>query len=107
MSQQIIEGAGYTKEEGASKIKDQVGYRDKLYCVCRKPYTGEFMIKCEECKEWYHGKCVKVRRKRLRPWETLSAQGVRGIPERRYRAEGELLGEQGAQRECGGNGKVK
>jgi hypothetical protein len=20
----------------------------------------EFMIRCEECKEWYHGKCVKV-----------------------------------------------
>jgi hypothetical protein len=58
LSQQIIKGTGYTKEKGG--VKDQRGYRDKLYCVCRKPYTGEFMIRCEECKEWYHGKCVKV-----------------------------------------------
>jgi hypothetical protein len=58
LSQQIIEGTGYTKEKGG--VKDQRGYRDKLYCVCRKPYTSEFMIRCEECKEWYHGKCVKI-----------------------------------------------
>ena len=60
LSQQIIEGTGYSKEKGG--VKDQRGYRDKLYCVCRKPYTGEFMIRCEECKEWYmyHDKCVKV-----------------------------------------------
>ena len=45
---------------GGGGAKDQRVYRDKLYCVCRKPYTGEFMIRCEECKEWYHGKCVKV-----------------------------------------------
>jgi hypothetical protein len=57
-TQQIIEGTGYTKEKGG--VKDQWGYRDKLYCVCRKPYTGEFMIRCEECKEWYHGECVRV-----------------------------------------------
>ena len=51
LSQQIIEGTGYTKEKGAGGVKDQRGYKDKLYCVCRKPYAGEFMIKCEECKE--------------------------------------------------------
>jgi transcription initiation factor IIE alpha subunit len=27
----------------------------------KKPYAGEFMIRCEECKEWYHGECVRVR----------------------------------------------
>ena len=47
-SQQITEGTGYTEEKG--DVKDQRGYRDNLYCVCRKPYTGEFMIRCEECK---------------------------------------------------------
>jgi hypothetical protein len=23
-------------------------------------YTGEFMIRCDECKEWYHGDCVRI-----------------------------------------------
>jgi hypothetical protein len=52
------------------------------------------MIRCEECKEWYHGKCVKVMQEEA--WEILSARGVTGIPGRRYSAEGGLLGEQGA-----------
>jgi hypothetical protein len=46
---QMIKGTGYTKEKGG--VKDQRGYRAKLYCVCQKPYTGEFMIRCDECKE--------------------------------------------------------
>jgi hypothetical protein len=58
LNQQITEGAGYRGEEGC--VKDQGGSNGKLYCVCRKPYTGEFIMRCEECKEWYHGKCVKV-----------------------------------------------
>ena len=90
----MIKGTGYTKEKGG--VKDQRGYRDKLHCVCRKPYIGEFMIRCEECKEWYHGKCVKVTQEEARPWEILSARGVTGIPGRRYSAEGEILGKQGA-----------
>ncbi|TGZ85298.1 hypothetical protein EX30DRAFT_392657 [Ascodesmis nigricans] len=32
-----------------------------LYCICRKPDTGKWMIQCEACEEWYHGDCVKVR----------------------------------------------
>ena len=52
LSQQIIKGTGYTKEKGDVKTK--------LYCVCQKPYTGEFMIRCDECKEWYHGDYVRV-----------------------------------------------
>jgi hypothetical protein len=58
LSQQMIKGTGYTKEKGG--VKDQRGYRAKLYCVCQKPYTGEFMIRCDECKEWYHGDCVRI-----------------------------------------------
>jgi hypothetical protein len=31
----------------------------KLYCICRKPYRqGVFMIGCDNCDEWYHGRCV-------------------------------------------------
>jgi transposase InsO family protein len=31
-----------------------------LYCVCRGPHRGEFMIQCNDCAEWYHGACVNV-----------------------------------------------
>ena len=54
LSQQIVSGAGIGKGDAQGVDKR------KLYCVCRRPYTGEFMIRCEECTEWYHGKCVKV-----------------------------------------------
>jgi hypothetical protein len=30
-----------------------------LYCHCQKPWLGEFMIECDNCKEWFHPGCVK------------------------------------------------
>ena len=30
------------------------------FCICRGPDTGSFMIQCDECREWFHGSCVKV-----------------------------------------------
>lgn len=34
--------------------------RTEVYCLCRKPDDGNFMIQCDRCEEWYHGKCVDV-----------------------------------------------
>lgn len=31
-----------------------------LYCSCRKPWQGRFMIQCDGCDEWFHGSCVNV-----------------------------------------------
>lgn len=32
-----------------------------VYCICRKPDNGTFMIGCDgSCDDWYHGKCVNV-----------------------------------------------
>ena len=28
-----------------------------IFCTCRKPESG-FMINCDQCGEWYHGRCV-------------------------------------------------
>lgn len=33
---------------------------DKLWCICRKPHDGKFMICCDICKDWFHGHCVGV-----------------------------------------------
>ena len=33
-----------------------------LYCVCRTEYQDdEFMIECDKCKEWFHGRYVYIR----------------------------------------------
>lgn len=36
------------------------GSGENLYCICRKPDDGTWMIGCDFCDEWYHGSCVKI-----------------------------------------------
>lgn len=33
---------------------------DRLWCICRKPHNNRFMICCDVCEEWFHGKCVGI-----------------------------------------------
>lgn len=33
---------------------------NKLWCICRKPDDGKFMICCDVCTDWFHGDCVNV-----------------------------------------------
>ena len=35
----------------------------KLFCHCRIPYCGSFMIECATCAEWFHRSCENVTRK--------------------------------------------
>ncbi|KAK4895933.1 COMPASS (complex proteins associated with Set1p) component [Elasticomyces elasticus] len=45
-------------DEGGSGEGDDSG---DLYCICRKPDNGTFMIGCDgTCDDWYHGKCVGI-----------------------------------------------
>ena len=30
----------------------------RIYCFCRLPDSGDDMVKCERCHEWYHYTCV-------------------------------------------------
>jgi len=30
---------------------------EKVYCLCRRPYEeDEFMIQCDVCNDWFHGR---------------------------------------------------
>ena len=31
-----------------------------LFCHCRMPYSGSFMIECTSCAEWFHRSCESV-----------------------------------------------
>ncbi|KAK5135472.1 hypothetical protein LTR08_005260 [Meristemomyces frigidus] len=34
---------------------------ENVYCLCRKPDNGTFMIGCDgTCDDWFHGKCVGI-----------------------------------------------
>ena len=33
---------------------------EPVFYTCRKPDDGHFMIACDVCYEWFHGKCLKI-----------------------------------------------
>ena len=43
------------------ELADEESEVDRQYCFCNKPLSYDsFMIQCDLCDEWYHGKCVKI-----------------------------------------------
>ena len=50
------------EEEASGKKSKRKSSRSrvKLYCYCRQPYDGRFMICCDVCGEWFHGECVGI-----------------------------------------------
>ncbi|KAF2021240.1 histone demethylase JARID1D [Aaosphaeria arxii CBS 175.79] len=44
--------------DGSSSSRD-------VFCICRRPEAG-MMIECELCHEWYHGKCLKIARGKVK-----------------------------------------
>lgn len=45
------------QERKVSAILEDGGER---YCLCKGPSDGSFMIGCDTCEEWFHGRCVRV-----------------------------------------------
>jgi COMPASS component SPP1 len=53
--------AGRTLSGDEEEEEGEPGSDDELYCLCRRPDTGTFMIGCDgNCDDWFHGKCVGV-----------------------------------------------
>ncbi|KAL1918751.1 uncharacterized protein VTP21DRAFT_2773 [Calcarisporiella thermophila] len=54
-----------------------------LYCICKKPDTGKFMIQCDKCDEWYHGQCVGVTKrqsKEMDVWHCFNCESTEDNP---------------------------
>lgn len=48
-------------EEDDEEEEEGTPVSDDLYCICRRPDTGTFMIGCDgPCEDWCHGKCVGI-----------------------------------------------
>jgi hypothetical protein len=45
------------EEEANSGSEDDP---NRLWCICRQPHNNRFMICCDICQDWFHGKCVHV-----------------------------------------------
>lgn len=44
---------------------------EELYCICQQPDDHKFMISCDRCSGWFHGRCVgmtKEKSRRLPEW---------------------------------------
>ncbi|CAH0019765.1 unnamed protein product [Clonostachys rhizophaga] len=50
-------------EDGVNRLED--GRSRQVFCICRKIEAG-MMIECELCHEWYHYKCLKIARGKVK-----------------------------------------
>jgi len=49
------------RRESKKPVRFEEENHEPLYCVCRQPHTrGIFMIQCDACDEWFHGRCIGV-----------------------------------------------
>eukprot|EP00029_Vermamoeba_vermiformis_P009606 TRINITY_DN4846_c0_g1_i1.p1 TRINITY_DN4846_c0_g1~~TRINITY_DN4846_c0_g1_i1.p1 ORF type:complete len:904 (+),score=338.43 TRINITY_DN4846_c0_g1_i1:161-2872(+) len=58
-----------SSEADAGEEVDSDEYDDNEYCICRGRDDGTFMIQCDRCTEWYHGKCIQVTRRKVKEVE--------------------------------------
>ncbi|SCV05783.1 LANO_0H15082g1_1 [Lachancea nothofagi CBS 11611] len=36
---------------------------EEVFCICKKPDSGELMVGCDGCDDWFHFSCLKIPRK--------------------------------------------
>ncbi|CRK92671.1 CLUMA_CG006241, isoform A [Clunio marinus] len=42
---------------------------ERLWCICKQPHNNRFMICCDKCEDWFHGKCVNVTKASAKEFE--------------------------------------
>ena len=54
-----------TPDDETIPIADGSNSSRDVFCICRRSEAG-MMIECEVCHEWYHGKCLKIARGKVK-----------------------------------------
>lgn len=46
-----------------SSVKVSPVTSEEVYCICKEPDSGELMVGCDGCDDWFHFKCIRVPKK--------------------------------------------
>lgn len=49
----------------------------RVYCICRSSFDDGFMIGCDSCDEWFHGKCIGLRPSQARKLKSFVCQSCK------------------------------
>ncbi|KAF2665460.1 PLU-1-domain-containing protein [Microthyrium microscopicum] len=60
-----VEPASREQTPDEPAFEEAHGSSRDVFCICRKPESG-MMIECEMCHEWYHGRCLKIARGKVK-----------------------------------------
>ena len=56
-----LEQARKELSENSNGKESEMGSQSKeVFCLCGKPDDGKLMIQCDQCSDWFHGKCVSI-----------------------------------------------
>lgn len=82
-SQEVTEESDASSKEDAEKDdatdskKEQSSSSDEqVFCICRRP-ESDFMIQCDRCKEWYHGHCIGITKRKAKSLDTYICVGCK------------------------------
>ena len=67
----------------------------KLWCICQQPHNNRFMICCDNCLDWFHGKCVGITKKMGKEMEEAGNEWT--CPKCKNQVEKEVTEKQNAE----------
>ena len=59
-----------------SKKRTDSSSEEQVFCICRRP-ESDFMIQCDRCKEWYHGNCIGITKRKAKTIDTYICDGCK------------------------------
>ncbi|XP_018369403.1 PREDICTED: uncharacterized protein LOC108765278 isoform X1 [Trachymyrmex cornetzi] len=59
-TEQVVNEEEEDDEDDEEDNSDSEDDPDRLWCICKRPHNNRFMICCDVCEDWFHGKCVHV-----------------------------------------------
>ncbi|CAD6230727.1 GSCOCG00012187001-RA-CDS [Cotesia congregata] len=57
---QIEDMESEIEDDDEEENSDSEDDPNRLWCICKQPHNNRFMICCDVCEDWFHGKCVNV-----------------------------------------------